>query len=196
YVLAALRVIANPSDEMQQELFYQAVLPEALFDSARAWAEEQGRTLIHQLEHMARALPREHSDAKKIWRGFYALKNLEALGKNHTTLGPLVEDILSEKVGTYRTILEEHQEDLSDPASHEEVVALAEQVIRATEDGKPVWIPRLGGAEIPARKMVLEMGIRSVDLGGAPRVDALRITAADLPSLGFGLGLFKTAQLV
>ena len=36
YVLAALRVIANPHDEIQQELFYQTVLPEALFDSARA----------------------------------------------------------------------------------------------------------------------------------------------------------------
>jgi ATP-dependent DNA helicase UvrD/PcrA len=196
YVLAALRVIASPKDEIPQELFYQAVLPEALFDSARAWAEETGRSLIHQLEHMARTLPREHGDTKKIWRGFYALKNLEALGNNHRSLSSLVEDILSEKVGTYRTILEEHQEDLSDPASHDEVVGLAERVIRAAEDGRPVWIPRLGGTEIPARKMVLEMGIRSVDLGGAPRVDALRITAADLPSLGFGLGLFKTAQLV
>lgn len=196
YVLAALRVIANPSDEIQQELFYQAVLPDALFDSARAWAEETGRSLIHQLEHMARTLPREHGDAKKIWRGFYALKNLDALGKNHATLGALVEDILSEKVGTYRTILEEHQEDLSDPASHEEVVTLAEQISSAAATGRPVWLPRLGGSEIAARKIVLEMGIRSVDLGGAPRADALRITAADFPSLGLGLGLFKTAQLV
>jgi DNA polymerase III epsilon subunit family exonuclease len=196
YVLAALRVIANPDDEIQQELFYQAVLPDALFDSARAWAEETGRSLIHQLEHMARTLPREHGDAKKIWRGFYALKNLEALGKSHRSLRSLVEDILSEKVGTYRTILEEHQEDLSDPASHEEVVALAERVRRATEEGKPVWIPRLGGVEIPARKMVLEMGIRTVELGGSPRAGALRITPADLPTLGIGLGLFKTAQLL
>jgi superfamily I DNA/RNA helicase len=196
YVLAALRVIASPTDEIQQELFYQAVLPEALFDSARAWAEETGRSLIHQLEHMARTLPREHGDAKKIWRGFYALKNLEALGRSHTSLGSLVEDILSEKVGTYRTILEEHQDDLTDPASHEEVVTLAERVLRAVTGGQPVWIPRLGGAEIPARKIVLEMGIRAVELGGAPRPESLRITAGDLPTLGLGLGLFKTAQLV
>src|SRR6185503_2680287 len=60
YVLAALRVIANPTDEIHQELFYQTVLPPALFDSARAWADEKGRTLIHQLEHMARTLPRDH----------------------------------------------------------------------------------------------------------------------------------------
>ena len=138
YVLGALRVIADPTDEIRQELFYQTVLPEALFDSARAWAEETGRSLIHQLEHMARTLPREHGDAKKIWRGFYALKNLAALGKSHRSLGPLVEDVLSEKVGTYRTILEEHQEDLTDPASHEEVVALAARVLRGAAAGQPV----------------------------------------------------------
>ncbi len=196
YVLAALRVIANPDDEIHHELFYKAVLPEALFDSARAWAEETGRTLIHQLEHMARTLPREHGDARKIWRGFYALKNLDALGKTHTSLGTLVENILSEKVGTYRTILEDHQEELSDPASHEEVVALAERVLRAAQNGTSIWIPRCGGAEIPARKIVLEMGIRSVTVGGSAPDGALRISAGDLPSLGLGLGLFKTAQLL
>ncbi len=145
---------------------------------------------------MARTLPRDHSDARKIWRGFYALKNLDALGKTHTSLGTLVENILSEKVGTYRTILEEHQEELSDPASHEEVVSLASRLLRAAEEGKTVWIPPCGGAEIPARKMVTEMGIRSVALGGSPPADCVRITENDLPTLGLGLGLFKTAQLV
>ena len=196
YVLAALRVIANPHDEIQQELFYQTVLPEALFDSARAWAEETGRGLVQQLEHMARTLPREHGDAKKIWRGFYALQNLDALGKTHTSLRALVDDILSEKVGTYRTILEEHQEDLSDPASHEEVVGTAERIQRCIGDGRPVWIPRAGGAEIAAKKMLTEMGVRAVELGGAPSAGALRIKPDDFSSLGFGLGLFKTAQLV
>jgi DNA helicase-2/ATP-dependent DNA helicase PcrA len=196
YVLAALRVIANPHDEIQQELFYQTVLPDALFDSARAWAEETGRSLVEQLVHMARTLPREHGDAKKIWRGYYALQNLDALAKSHTSLRSLVDDILSEKVGTYRTVLEEHQDELSDPAIHEEVVALAERVQRTIDEGRPVWIPRSGGAEIAAKKMLMEMGVRSVALGGAPTANALRIGPQDFPSLGFGLGLFKTAQLV
>ena len=196
YVLAALRVIANPHDDIQQELFYQTVLPAPLFDSARALAEETGRGLVQQLEHMARTLPREHGDAKKIWRGYYALQNLDALGKSHTSLRSLVDDILSEKVGTYRTILEEHQEDLSDPASHEEVVGTAERIQRTIDDGRSVWIPRAGGAEIAAKKMLMEMGVRSVSMGGAPGADALRIRPEDFPSLGFGLGLFKTAQLV
>ena len=196
YVLAALRVIANPHDDIHHEMFYQAVLPEALFDSARAWADETGRTLVQQLEHMARTLPREHGDARKIWRGHYALRNLDALGKTHASLGSLVEDILSEKVGTYRTILEEHHEELSDPASHEEVVSLAGRIQHCRDDGTSVWMPRCGGAEIAAKQMVVEMGIGKVELGGSPSSGSLRVTSADFPSLGLGLGLFKTAQLV
>jgi hypothetical protein len=188
-----LRVIANPRRH-PAGAFYQTVLPEALFDSARAWAEETGRGLVQQLEHGARS--REHGDAKKIWRGFYALQNLDALGKSHTSLRPLVDDILSEKVGTYRTILEEHQEDLSDPASHEEVVGAAERVQKCIEEGRPVWVPHSGGAEIAAKKMLTEMGVRTVELRGGPSAGALRIRPEDSPSLGFGLGLFKTAQLV
>jgi len=196
YVLAALRVIANPRDVIQHEMFYQTVLPDALFDSARAWAEETGRSLVHQLEHMARTLPREHGDAKKIWRGHYALRNLDALGKSHTSLSPLVADILSEKVGPYRSVLEENHEDLSDPASHEEVVGLAEKIHTCVTNGRPVWLPRAAGAELAAKRMVLELGVQSVELGGAPSSSALMVRPVDFPVLGFGLGLFKTAQLV
>jgi len=196
YVLAALRVIASPEDEIHQENFYQTVLPEALFDDARARSEETGSSLVQQLEQMARTLPRVHGDGKKIWRGIYSLKNLGALAKNHTMLSSLVEEILSERVGTYRTILEEHHDDLSDPAAHDEVVRLADRLQPSIEDGRPVWIPRLGGSEIAAKKMLGEMGVRSVQLGGAPSADSLRVRPDDLPSLGLALGLFKTAQLV
>jgi DNA helicase II / ATP-dependent DNA helicase PcrA len=196
YVLAALRVIANPDDEIYQENFYQRVLPEALLNDARARAEEAGSSLIYELEQMARTLPRVHTDAKKIWRGIYALKNLAALAKNHTSLASLVEEILSERVGTYRTILEDHHEDLSDPAGHDEVVTLADRIHESIENGSPVWISRLGGVEIAAKKMLTEMGVRWVQLGGAPSPDALRIRPEDFPALGFALGLFKTAQLV
>jgi DNA polymerase III epsilon subunit family exonuclease len=196
YVLAALRVIANPRDEIQHEMFYQTVLPDALFDSARAWAEETGRSLVQQLEHMARTLPREHGDARKIWRGHYALRNLDALGKSHTSLSSLVADILAEKVGTYRTVLEENHDDLTDPASHEEVAGLAEKIQLCARDGRGVWVPRVGGAELAAKRMLIEMGVQNVELGGAPSVTALRVGPTDFPALGLGLGLFKTAQLV
>ncbi len=196
YVLAALRVIANPSDEIHQEHFYQTVLPDSLINDARTRAEEAGDGIVEQLEQMARTLPRVHGDARKIWRGMYSLKNLAALSRNHTRLSSLVEEILSERVGEYRSVLEEHHEELSDPAGHDEVVRLADRIVAAAEEGRPVWIPRLGGSEIAAKKMLLEMGIRSVELGGAPSPHDERVLPGDLPSLGFALGLFKTAQLV
>ncbi|HEX6627959.1 MAG TPA: UvrD-helicase domain-containing protein [Gemmatimonadaceae bacterium] len=196
YLIAALRVIANPQDTIHHELFYETVLPPAFVDTVRAEAERDGRSLLRQLEHVARNSPAAHPDAKKIWRGHYALRNLEALGKNHRALGPLVEAILSEKVGTYRTVLEEHHDELSDPAAHEDVAALAERIRRAVESGAPVWIPRVGGVAIPARRILQEMGVSTVEVGGAPSADAVRVTPADLPSLGFALGLFKTAQLL
>ncbi|MFN2637456.1 MAG: UvrD-helicase domain-containing protein [Gemmatimonadaceae bacterium] len=194
YLIAALRVIAKPQDEIHRENFYQTVLPDSLFKSAQAWADEVGRSLIQQLEHMARTLPREHGDAKKIWRGYYSLQNLDTLGKRNSRLDDLVGDILSEKVGTYRTILEEHQEELSDPASHDEVVKLADRLQRVVDGGKAAWVPRLGGAEIAAKKMLLAIGVPTIELGGAPSPDAERVTPADFPLLGLGLGLFKTAQ--
>lgn len=196
YLIAALRVIANPRDEIQHELFYEAVLPSALFDTARAEAERDGRSLLRQLEHIARNSPGAHPDAKKIWRGHYALRNLEVLAQTHNNLQSLVEAILSEKVGTYRTVLEDHHDELSDPVGHEEVVTLAARIQEAIAAGVSAWIPGMGGAEIPARRILLETGLRAVHIGGAPPAGSLRITAADLPSLGFGLGLFKTAQLM
>lgn len=196
YLLAALRVIASPDDEIQQEMFYETVLPPALFDTARAEAEHDGRGLIHQLEYKARTCPAAHPDAKKIWRGYYALKNLAVLGENHRLLGSLVEAILSEKVGSYRTMLEEHHDELSDPAAHDEVVALAGRLQHAVAAGASAWLPRMGGIEIPARRMLLEAGLRVVEVGGAPPREGVTVTPGDLPSLGIGLGLFKTAQLM
>jgi DNA polymerase III epsilon subunit family exonuclease len=196
YLIAALRVIANPRDEIHHELFYEAVLPSSLFDTARAEAERDGRSLLRQLEYIARNSPPSHPDARKIWRGHYALKNLEVLGQSHRTLGSLVEAILSEKVGRYRSLLEEHHDELSDPAIHEEVLTLADRIQRAASSGAAAWIPRMRGTEIPARRILLESGLRTVEVGGVPSPGALRITAEDLPSLGFGLGLFKTAQLM
>lgn len=196
YVLAALRVIANPSDDIHQESFYQLVLPDALVNDARARAEEQGIGIIDQLEQIARSLPHVHGDAKKIWRATYALRNLEALSRNHTRLGPLVEEILAEKVGAYQTVLEEHHEELSDPAAHDEVTQLAARISGAIDAERPVWIARLDGIGIPAAKILKQMGLRSVEVGGVPSANALRIVPSDLPSLGFALGVFKTAQLV
>ena len=196
YVLAALKVIACPHDELHQENFYKTVLPHSIFDNARAKSEETGRGIVGELEWMARTLPSDNADARKIWRGHFALKNLDALGKSHLNLAPLVEEILSQRVGTYRTVLEDRQEDLTDPAGHEEVVRLCEQLESAARSDATVWMPRMGGIEIPLKGILREIGVRSIELGGLPPDDCEQITPDCFPTLGIALGVFKAAQLL
>ena len=134
YVVNALRVIAEPIDPIHQEGFLRVVLPKALFEDARVKAEESKQTLVTQLEQIARALPKEHGDRRKIWRGFYALKNLAALGSMHKDLSTLVDELLSQRVGEYRTVLEDNADELSDPAEHEEVHTLARRLTEAADN--------------------------------------------------------------
>jgi DNA polymerase III epsilon subunit family exonuclease len=195
YVVAALRVISHP-DDVNQEGFLEVVLPKALLHSARAKAQEQGQPLRRQLERILRTLPRHHGDARKIRRAFYAVENLVAIGHKHTSLAALVEELLSQRVGEYRTVLEEHHDSLTDPVGHEEVVRLAERLAEALQTRRPVWLPRLGGAEIGLKGLLIGVGVSVVHLGGTIPDGALAIGVDDSPSLGLPLGLFKAAQIV
>ncbi|MDO8501575.1 MAG: UvrD-helicase domain-containing protein [Gemmatimonadaceae bacterium] len=196
YVIGALRVIADPNDPIHQENFLQVVLPRPLFDDARAKAEESKQMLLPYLEEMARGMAKEHGDRRKIWRGFYALKNLAALGLRHDHISALVDELLSQRVGEYRTVLEENHDDLSDPAENDDVQRLAARLSEALELGHTIWIPRLGGIEIALKGILGGLGLNRVQLGGLPPENAVSISHSDCPSLGIGLGLFKAAQLV
>jgi len=204
YVIAALRVIAHPLDDAYQEGFFAAVLPKSLVDVARARAEEHGEQLLERLDGMARDRPKGDEDARKIRRGFFALRNLEALGERHSALEPLVEELLSQRVGEYRTVLEEHydhgkrqdEDGIHDPKDHEDVVRLADRLAPALETGRPVWLPRLGGVEIALKGLLAGAGFRHIVLGGSPPGDAVAIRADDTPSVGIALGVFKAAQVV
>ena len=195
YILAALGVIAC-ADDIHQERFLEVVLPKPLVDDARAKAEETGRTLVAQLDRSWRELPPDHGDRKKIRRGFCDLENLDAVGRRHTSLAPLVEELLSHRVGTYRSVLEEHHDALSDPRDHAEVVHLAQRLAAALETHRAVWLPRCGGLEIALDGMLAGFGVRRVLLGGLPPEDAERVRPEDAPSLGLALAVFKAAQLV
>ncbi|HVF40352.1 MAG TPA: UvrD-helicase domain-containing protein [Gemmatimonadaceae bacterium] len=196
YVIAALKVIADPSDPIHQENFLQVVLPRALFDDARAQAEERDLALLPYLEQLARGLAKEHGDRRKIWRGFYALRNLAALGKRHDSIATVVDELLSQCVGEYRTVLEDNHDELSDPAENDEVQQLAARLQAAFDSGKTVWIPRLGGVEIGLKGMLAGIGLNRVQLGGLPPADAISVGNSDCRSLGIALGLFKAAQLI
>ena len=194
YVIAALRVIASPGDDVHREGFLKVVLPKLLFDSAQAKAEERSLALPRYLEELVRELPKEHEDARKIWRSFYALRNLVALGARHTDIGDLVEELLSQRVGEYRTTLEEHHDELSDPGEDDDVMRLAGQLVDASDRGGALWLPRLGGVEIAIKGILSGAGLRQVVLGGARLGDALRVELRNTSPLGLALGVFKAAQ--
>ncbi len=196
YLIAALRVIADPGDPIYQENFLQVVLPRPLFDGSRAKAEEKGKRLIVFLERLARSLPKEHGDRRKIWRALYALRNLAALGQQHDGCTGLVDELLSQRVGEYKTLLEENHDELSDPAENTEVQILADRLAAAVDFGRPVWIPRLGGIEIALKGMLVGTGINRVQLGGIPSADAVSVAHSDCESLGIALGLFKALQIL
>ena len=157
YVVAALGVIAH-RDDLHDDAFLEVVLPGALIDDARAKAGAT-RSLLAQLQTTSSSLPREHGDAKKIKRALYTLRNLVALGRRHRSLGMLVEDVLSQRVGVYRTTLEEHPDALSDPAANPEAVELAARLAEAARTRQPIILPSLGGAEIGLKGMLAEVGV-------------------------------------
>jgi superfamily I DNA/RNA helicase len=196
YVIGALRVILDPDDPIYQESFLKVVFPKPLYDSARAKAEESRQSFIAHLEEMARELPKEHGDRRKIWRGLYALRNLAALGVRHKDIASLVDELLSQRVGEYRTVLEENHDELSDPADSEEVTWLAGRLQYALDTGATIWIPRLGGAEIGLKGILVGIGLARFQLGGDQPPDAVAIQSTDAPTLGIALAVFKAAQLI
>ncbi|MGH7665328.1 MAG: UvrD-helicase domain-containing protein [Gemmatimonadaceae bacterium] len=200
HVIAALRVIANPDDDIHRDAFFAAVLTRSLFDDARARAQSEGSELQHHLNRMAADLPHGHEDKRRIRRAFYALLNLRALGQRHDNISSLIQDLLSQRVGPYRSVLQEHEDEITDPAANEEIVMLAERLRAARDEGRAISLPSMGGMEIPLEAMLSALGFREILRGGTPppppAADAEHLSNESVPSLGIALGLFKAAQLL
>ena len=194
YVLAASRVIAFPDDVVFRDAFLRVVLPKALFLESQAESERSRVELRVLLRQKAAQLPRKDSTARQIRRALVEWKNLEAVGKQHATLTGLVTELLSRRVGKLRSVLDDRHDELSDPASLPDVVALAARLRIAREEGAEVWIAPMKGMDIPIKGMLSEIGI-TVRRGVAPH-GAVRIDAGDVPSVGLALGVFKAAQLL
>jgi superfamily I DNA/RNA helicase len=196
YVLAALRVIASPDDDLFRDAFFAVVLPRPLFDEARAQAEAGHVDLRRQLNHMAAQFPRSHESGRQIRRALADWRNLDALGKRNSSLGSLVQDLLSRRVGRTRSVLDDHLDEISDPASLPDVVALAERLKAARDRYAEVWMPRIGGVEIALKGMLTAIGFSAVRLGGDCPPGAEPVGPDDVPSVGLPLGVFKAAQLI
>jgi DNA polymerase III epsilon subunit-like protein len=156
----------------------------------------KGRELVAHLEQTARKLPKADEDGKKLRRCVAALRNLSAIGTRHDRIASLVNELLSQKVGQYRTILEDNCDELSDPADNDEVEALAAALGTAQDTGCPVWIARLGGREIGLKGLLTGAGINRVVLGGPVPSNAVVIRGTECESLGIALGVFKALQLL
>ena len=196
YVIAAARVIVSPRDDLYRKAFFREVLPRPLFDEAVAKAEESGGDLRQQLRRMAIHLPRADDNGRQLRRALADWKNLEAVGKQHATLTTLVTELLSRRVGKLRSVLDDRHDEISDPASLPDVVALAERLRDARARRTEVWIPPMGGIDIPIKGMLVEIGINAVR-GSAPLgADVVHLAPGDVPSVGLALGVFKAAQLI
>jgi superfamily I DNA/RNA helicase len=193
YVIAALRVIANPTDAIERDKFLAASLPRSLIDMARVRAKKQD--LHRYLNYVGAHLPRADARGKKIRRALARYGNLAALARAHTSLEPLIRELLSQRVGPAHSVLERRHDELSDPSEHEEVVRLAARLRGARSQRRPIALPRLGGVEIALDGMLSTLGLPVVR-DAEPPGDAERITEADTPSLGIALGLFKALQLL
>ena len=183
YVITALRVVRDPGDPIALEAFARQVLSEHFLQEVEA-AVEGSADFLTSVRTLARARPANDPDTKKLWRLVYQVENLRALRRAHTSVPALVEEILSQSIGPYRNALEEHHDELSDPAELPAAVKLAHKLEQAIADDQPITLEPQGGLEIALRGMLIAAGARQVSYGG-PR--ALTCDA---------LTLFKALQLM
>ncbi|HEU5183767.1 MAG TPA: UvrD-helicase domain-containing protein [Gemmatimonadaceae bacterium] len=196
YVIAALRVIASPNDPVHGEAFFEAVLSRVLFDQARMRAEETKQGLLPQLYRIAAQVSRAGEDGRQVHRALSQWRNLQAIGCRHTALAPLIADLLSQRVGHRRSVLEDRHDELSDPVDTPEVVALADRLRDARARRAAICLPLNGGVEIPLKGMLLGLGFGEVHTGDVVMPRSERISPHDCRTLGLPLGLFKAAQLL
>ena len=191
-VLASLRVMLRPDDEVALEALGDLLLPSMLMDQIRNHFMQGG--FLTGLRVYARANKRA-PDAKKAWRFIYAVENLRAIYRSHRTLQGLVTGILSQGIGAYKNPLEsaEVSQQLTDPADYPGAARLAEQLERVRRTGGRIWIPRQRGLELAIRGMLVRAGFTLISFGSGADQDDLVLDQA--PDGGLSLLLFKALQL-
>ncbi len=199
YLLAALKVIAFPGDPIVNELFTRLVLPHAVFDGIRRQAEAEKIGFMPMLRRQSRELAYTDETGRKMRRALAALQNLTALGKRHSDLVALVEEILSQRVGPYRTVLEDRADELTDPILTPEAVRLAEALTRVRDRHGRVLVQPMGGLEIGLVGMLASGGVRLADyVGAGPPAgsDDFLLDSRSSSRLGLALTTFKALQLI
>jgi DNA helicase-2/ATP-dependent DNA helicase PcrA len=172
YVVAALGVMTHPQDPAFQEKYLEMVLPRTLTEWARSEAERRGQSMIGPLRQQ---LDKKGQNWEEIRRAVTSLKNLAAYLHRHVNLRSLLDELLSRRVGRYRNPLAERHIEIDDPETDVDATTLAFRLNSVLQNQRPVSLPLAGGAGIPMKAMLHEIGIREVRLGDSPGAE--RITA-------------------
>ena len=191
FVLASLRVIRSPDDELAIEAFAEQVLPRQLIDEVRA--RYRDCDLVSALRSFGRAAKGD-VNARRAWRFVFHVENLAALGRTHDTLASLVEELLSQRIGRYRNPLEERAGELSDPAAFHGAAELAERIGNVVRAQGAVWVEPDRGLEIPAVRLLrgaVGGDVRWLRPGDRPLPGDLVLRAGAVRPLA----LFKALQL-
>ncbi len=199
YLIAALGVVAFPSDPIMSELFIRRVLPGALLDMLRKQADAASVDLVTHLRRKSAELPPADEEGRKIRRALATMSNLASLPRRHEELPGLIDEVLSQRVGEYRTLLEEHAEELSDPAASGAVRHLAEVLLTVRTECRRVLLPPMQGLEIGLAGLLGAAGFRWVDylsLVGTSEPGDFVLDPSVGGELGFALTVFKALQLV
>jgi len=196
-VIAALRVVRDPLDAAAAESFARRVLPAHLMHLLEERVRGADEDFLLAVRDLAGELGAD-PDAKKLWRLVYQAENLAAMRGKHATLSGLVQELLAGGAGPYRNVLEEHHEDLSDPADLPEVRALAARLAAVLEAKSRIVLEDMNGLEIALRGLLFGAGFRRVayaDEVHQTELDDVRLGAGDAGAAGLVLTLFKALQL-
>lgn len=196
YVVASLRLLGAPDDPAAVEAAAQQVLPDHFLERIRADMVAQRVDFRQAIRGFARTSPRQHPDTKKAWRFIYHVENLGAIRRAHATLDAVVEELLAQRVGAYRNVLEEHHHELTDPAADAAAVALARRIELAPVAGGRVLLQPMGGLEIALKGMLLGAGVTAVNYAGTPGSRPAPVAADLVWGPTEPLTVFKALQLL
>ena len=193
-VLASLRVMLAPDDQVAVEALAELLLPQMLMDQVRTHHMHGGflpGLRVYALAHKG------EPDARKAWRFIYAVENLRALRRSHHSLSGLVHAVLGQGVGEYRNPLEAEDVGLilTDPAVYPGAAILAGHLARVRQAGGRIWIRHAGGLEIALRGLLVKAGFSLLTYGSPGRPDPIDLELDPVADPGIALRLFKALQL-
>jgi DNA polymerase III epsilon subunit-like protein len=195
-IIGALRVVRDPTDQVALIALARSVLPVDLFQEVDGAAKAADFLLA--VRELARTRPNRDPDARKLWRLVYQCENLAALARSQHTLGGLIDELLSERLGPYTNVLEDRHDDLTDPADLPEAVRLGASLSRVLAGGGGVVIESMNGLGAGLRGMLIASGLRRVSTLEAGREAGpgdLRIGPGDAGPLGLAVTVFKALQV-